>query len=154
MKPETMLYMEINCQLKKTRFHKMSAYFTYFMVTFLLDNETWLLNGALIFNTAGPKQKAWCAYMDSNLLTQCDHLIFMDVINFIYLTVFLSFFLLLPHNILRVSLILGRVSSIAICYIFLNGCSCGRFVLLAGDHVQLYNVCKHGEGDHWAAAQQ
>lgn len=121
----------------------MSAYFT---VTFLLDNETWLLGGALIFNTAGPKQKAWCAYMDSNLLTQCVHLIFMDVINFIYLTVFLSFFLLLPHNILRVSLILGGVSSIAISYIFLNGCSCGRFVLLAGDHVQLYNVCKTWEG--------
>lgn len=81
-------------------------------------------DGALVFNTAGPKQKAWCAYVDSIVLTQCIHLIFMDVMHFIYSTVFPSFFISSQHT-KRISHILG-FSSIAISYIFLNGCDYGR----------------------------
>lgn len=103
-------------------------------------------DGALVFNTAGPKQNAWCAYVDSIVLTQCIHSIFMDVMHFIYSTVFPSFFISSQHT-KRTSRILG-FSSIAISYIFLNGCDCGRQVLCNGDHVQLYNVCKRGKGDH------
>lgn len=84
-----------------------------------------------------PGQKAWCAYVDSILSTQCIHLIFMDVMQFIYSTVFLSFFISSQH-IKNVSHILG-FSSIAFSSIFLSGCDCGR---------QLYNICKRGTGDH------
>lgn len=76
-----------------------------------------------------PGQKAWCAYVDSILSTQCIHLIFMDVMQFIYSTVFLSFFISSQH-IKRISRILG-FSSIAFSSIFLNGCDCGRQVLLS-----------------------
>lgn len=50
-------------------------------------------DGAPVFNTAGPKQKAWRAYVDRILLTRCIHFIFMDVMQFIYSNVFLSFFI-------------------------------------------------------------
>lgn len=78
------------------------------MATFPLDRRVWLWmeDGALVFNTAGPKQKAWCAYVDSILSTQCIHLTFMDVMQFIYSTVFLSFFISSQHT-KRISHILG-----------------------------------------------
>lgn len=95
-------------------------------------------DGALVFNTAGPKQKAWCAYVDSILSTQCIHLTFMDVMQFIYSTVFLSFFISSQHT-KRISHIWG-FSSIAISYIFLNGCDCGRQVLRNGDPAQLLKM--------------
>lgn len=81
---------------------------------------------------------------------QRSHLIFMDVMHFIYSTVFLSFFFFFfisSQHTKRTSHILG-FSSIVISYIFLNGRDCGRQMLLKGDHVQLYNVCKRGKGDH------
>lgn len=93
------------------------------MATFPLDHRTrlWMEDGALVSNTAGPKQtkKAWCAYVDIILSTQCIHVIFMDVMQFIYSTVFLSFFLF-PHNILREGPAFWGFLSIAISYIFLN----------------------------------
>lgn len=61
------------------------------MSPFPLDQDG-VEDGALIFNTAGPKQKALCAYVDTILSTQYIHLIFMDVMQFIYSTVFLSVF--------------------------------------------------------------
>lgn len=94
--------------------------FRYFMATFPPDHRMWLWmeDGALVFNTAGPKQKAWCAYVDIIVPTQCIHWIFMDVMQFIYSTVFLSFFISSQHTE-RKSHILG-FSSIGISSIFLN----------------------------------
>lgn len=77
-----------------------SAYFRYFMATFPLAHGMcdWVEDGALVFITAGPKQNAWCAYVDSILSTRCIHLIFMDLMQFIYSTVFLSFFISSQHT--------------------------------------------------------
>lgn len=133
----------------------MSAYFRYFMATFPLVHRMrlwmqWRTESSIL--TLPGQNIKHGVYVDSILSTQCIHLIFMDVMQFIYSTVFLSFFISSQHT-KRISYILG-FSSIAISYIFLNWCDCGRKVLLNGDPAQLYNVCKHGKGDHWAAARQ
>ncbi len=85
----------------KKSFCKKSTYFRYFMATFPLDQRMWLwmVDGALAFNTAGPKQKAWCAYVDNICqLSVSTSFLWMSCNLFIQLY-FLSF--LFPHNILR-----------------------------------------------------
>lgn len=106
-----MLYMEVICKIKKTKqrgtlttFRYLSTNFRYFMATFRSGSLDMTLDGvedeALVFSTAGPKQKkAWWAYAESILVTQCVHLIFMDVMHLFIQRYFLAF--LFPHNILR-----------------------------------------------------
>lgn len=93
--------------------------FRYFMATFPPDHRTWLWRGMepSFLTLPGQNKKAWCAYVDIIVSTQWIHWIFMDVMQFIYSTVFLSFFI--SSHTERKSHILW-FSSIGISSIFLN----------------------------------